>query len=479
MRAVRGFIGRCNVINVTHLLDILKRGWSPHHIPYIIGLRVLRGVPNIVLANGRIYNTSKRHNRCSKFALPVAMHFLACPDARSMHGAWPPDAPTAISMYQYSLHVNSIAFLALLSSAISLVLFWFRLRVSSKSGSPRPEVAARRMRTEEGSVCGLFPGKYPVYFPGAVPGNNGWPGRESNLGRPKRDANATAGGRGGVAVRLLASHLGELVSNPDGVAPGISHVADGAAGRRVFSGISRFPRPCIPAPPHTHLASPSPALKTSMLRAEQITPLHSDTRPGGRTLIESNKASATERSALATSTKVTIGYSRFNSVRHPILPGNLERLLRSRIRQDRRQKKKETNRAARTNERREFEERRSSGAIVSPHPPPLLPTHSQPVVMPPLADESHVSTDHASATHPSFRRQPGLTAGQGIVSIKLILKLCHALQLGKQVAAVLMVMQQVCKQLQRVQTAVDICDVGFGTGGACGGGRWTSLAVWC
>ncbi|KAJ8866080.1 hypothetical protein PR048_033604 [Dryococelus australis] len=40
-----------------------------------------------------------------------------------------------------------------------------------------------------------------------------------------------------------------------------------AAGRRVLSGISHFPRPCIPTPPHTHLTSPSSALKTSLLRA--------------------------------------------------------------------------------------------------------------------------------------------------------------------------------------------------------------------
>ncbi|KAJ8890262.1 hypothetical protein PR048_009770 [Dryococelus australis] len=41
-------------------------------------------------------------------------------------------------------------------------------------------------------------------------------------------------GRGGVVVKLLASHIGELGSIPDG---------DGAAGRRVFSGFSRFPTP--------------------------------------------------------------------------------------------------------------------------------------------------------------------------------------------------------------------------------------------
>ncbi|KAJ8882839.1 hypothetical protein PR048_014653 [Dryococelus australis] len=39
---------------------------------------------------------------------------------------------------------------------------------------------------------------------------------------------------------------------------------DEAAGRWVFSGISRFPRPCTPAPLHTRLTSPSSALKTAL-----------------------------------------------------------------------------------------------------------------------------------------------------------------------------------------------------------------------
>ncbi|KAJ8890641.1 hypothetical protein PR048_010150 [Dryococelus australis] len=43
-----------------------------------------------------------------------------------------------------------------------------------------------------------------------------------------------------------------------------------ASSRRVYSRISRFPRPCIPAPLHSHLISHSSALKTSLLRAGQI-----------------------------------------------------------------------------------------------------------------------------------------------------------------------------------------------------------------
>ncbi|KAJ8877591.1 hypothetical protein PR048_022046 [Dryococelus australis] len=53
-----------------------------------------------------------------------------------------------------------------------------------------------------------------------------------------------------------------------GVTPGLSHVGivpDDAASRRVFSGISRSSRPCIPAPLHIHSASPSSALKTESI----------------------------------------------------------------------------------------------------------------------------------------------------------------------------------------------------------------------
>ncbi|KAJ8878051.1 hypothetical protein PR048_022514 [Dryococelus australis] len=70
-------------------------------------------------------------------------------------------------------------------------------------------------------------------------------------------------------VRPLASHRGE----PGSIPGRFSHVGimpDDATDRRVYSGISRFPRPFIPALLHTHLTSPSPALKTSTLRAVKI-----------------------------------------------------------------------------------------------------------------------------------------------------------------------------------------------------------------
>ncbi|KAJ8873450.1 hypothetical protein PR048_024267 [Dryococelus australis] len=69
-------------------------------------------------------------------------------------------------------------------------------------------------------------------------------------------------------------------------APGFSHVGilpGDAAGRRVISAISRFPRPSIPSLLHSHFASPLSALKTAMLRASQIPSLLPLTVPSGAT----------------------------------------------------------------------------------------------------------------------------------------------------------------------------------------------------
>ncbi|KAJ8869513.1 hypothetical protein PR048_028504 [Dryococelus australis] len=85
-------------------------------------------------------------------------------------------------------------------------------------------------------------------------------------------------GRCSLVVRLLAFHLGEPSSIPFGAAPGrqlAGIVSDDATCQRVFSGISGFHRPCIPLLLHTHLASPSLALKTSFLSVVQNSPLHS------------------------------------------------------------------------------------------------------------------------------------------------------------------------------------------------------------
>ncbi|KAJ8887552.1 hypothetical protein PR048_013768 [Dryococelus australis] len=67
-------------------------------------------------------------------------------------------------------------------------------------------------------------------------------------------------------VRLLASHLGEPGSIPGRVTAASSKVGivlDSAVDWHVFSGISCFPRLCIPALLHFHLDSHSSALKTS------------------------------------------------------------------------------------------------------------------------------------------------------------------------------------------------------------------------
>ncbi|KAJ8887413.1 hypothetical protein PR048_013628 [Dryococelus australis] len=61
----------------------------------------------------------------------------------------------------------------------------------------------------------------------------------------------TLAGSSGAVTSALASHHGDPGPIPAGFAPGFSHVGivlDDAACRRVFSGYSRFPRPCIPAP---------------------------------------------------------------------------------------------------------------------------------------------------------------------------------------------------------------------------------------
>ncbi|KAJ8891212.1 hypothetical protein PR048_010727 [Dryococelus australis] len=78
----------------------------------------------------------------------------------------------------------------------------------------------------------------------------------------------TGRGCGGAVFRLHASHEDEPASNTSWVTPEFSHVGmvpDDATGRRVFLGNSNFSRLYIPALLHTHLASPSSALKTSTL----------------------------------------------------------------------------------------------------------------------------------------------------------------------------------------------------------------------
>ncbi|KAJ8866336.1 hypothetical protein PR048_032179 [Dryococelus australis] len=75
---------------------------------------------------------------------------------------------------------------------------------------------------------------------------------------------------------VLASHQGESGIIPGRVTFGFSRVGivpDDAAGRRVFSGISRFPRPSVPVLLHTHLNHPHRLSRTSLLKAAQLSSL--------------------------------------------------------------------------------------------------------------------------------------------------------------------------------------------------------------
>ncbi|KAJ8873833.1 hypothetical protein PR048_024669 [Dryococelus australis] len=118
--------------------------------------------------------------------------------------------------------------------------------------------------------------------------------------------------RGVVVVRLLASHQVEPGSIPGGVAPGVSHVGIvlvDVAGRRVFSEISSFPRPCIPAP-LTLLTSPSSALKTSSLRASHISSLTQKTSVSQRfPALPQERAVALQRVCVCVCVCVCVGGS--------------------------------------------------------------------------------------------------------------------------------------------------------------------------
>ncbi|KAJ8894583.1 hypothetical protein PR048_007247 [Dryococelus australis] len=84
-------------------------------------------------------------------------------------------------------------------------------------------------------------------------------------------------GRGGVVVRLLASDHSEPGSIPGGVTPWIFACGNRTERCRLSAGFYRgspvSPRHCIPVLLHTHLASPSAALKTSTLRAVKFSSL--------------------------------------------------------------------------------------------------------------------------------------------------------------------------------------------------------------
>ncbi|KAJ8867979.1 hypothetical protein PR048_031788 [Dryococelus australis] len=123
----------------------------------------------------------------------------------------------------------------------------------------------------------LFGTRPSIRSPGVISGNHGepksgWSGRKSNPGPPELHhlARRTAPfsdhtGLRNVADRAVAFRVGEPHLIPCCVAPGYSQagIAPGdAADRRVFSGVCRFSRHCIPVLLHTRLAHPSSVLKT-------------------------------------------------------------------------------------------------------------------------------------------------------------------------------------------------------------------------
>ncbi|KAJ8868538.1 hypothetical protein PR048_030066 [Dryococelus australis] len=97
----------------------------------------------------------------------------------------------------------------------------------------------------------------------------------------RNDPAAACEGRGGGGTITWADYSPPTLENwarfPAGLLPDFSTLEwyrTMPTGLRVFSGISRFPHLLIPAPLHSHLTSPSSALKTSVLRAARISPLH-------------------------------------------------------------------------------------------------------------------------------------------------------------------------------------------------------------
>ncbi|KAJ8888332.1 hypothetical protein PR048_007819 [Dryococelus australis] len=117
--------------------------------------------------------------------------------------------------------------------------------------------------------------------------------------------------RGGVGVvlRLLGYRLGETGSISGVVAPAFLYVrimSDDGAGRRNFLGISRFPRSCIPSLLHSHLSSPSSALKTSMLRAAQLFQLSKHSYTPTIYLLHKKLINAAHRAAGKLAEQVTV-----------------------------------------------------------------------------------------------------------------------------------------------------------------------------
>ncbi|KAJ8871550.1 hypothetical protein PR048_027874 [Dryococelus australis] len=75
-------------------------------------------IPEVDEGRTNTHSVKHKHRSVTKFAPPIAVQFSAHWNGCRMHGAWPPAAPIGI-MSLYSLYVNSMAPLALLSSSRS------------------------------------------------------------------------------------------------------------------------------------------------------------------------------------------------------------------------------------------------------------------------------------------------------------------------------------------------------------------------
>ncbi|KAJ8867720.1 hypothetical protein PR048_031523 [Dryococelus australis] len=147
------------------------------------------------------------------------------------------------------------------------------LHCSTSEGNKHKSACLDRSKYQKGANHLTFKRRLKGQGSARMSGNNGY-----SLGKPSVTLLKSQPwrGHGGWAVRLLASHQVEPGSVSGPLTPDFckwESCRDDAAGRRVFSGISRFPHPFISALLHTHLTLPSSALKTSLLRAAQISPL--------------------------------------------------------------------------------------------------------------------------------------------------------------------------------------------------------------
>ncbi|KAJ8871686.1 hypothetical protein PR048_028013 [Dryococelus australis] len=203
----------------------------------------------------RVYKTYQRS--ASRASLQAALHFEQLRHQK-LRNTWPHFARSlSVCLWTHAEMKSSKCSLAYRSTPSDSTLSLRRL-YHPVSTPTRARVALRKLLELAGDSA--------AHRPPRVTKPDGTNGSGSNaIGIQVRR------GRG-VVVGLLAFSLGEPGSISVRVAPLFSHVGivpDDVAGWRAISGISRFPCPCIPALLHTHLASPSSALKTLMLRATQ------------------------------------------------------------------------------------------------------------------------------------------------------------------------------------------------------------------